>query len=347
MTQTSAHPSTVEETGRVRDPLLDNARLLAVLLVVGQGAIAGLRETVPSGHALYVFVGLFAIPLLVTVSGYLSREFSFSKGKSRELIVKLVVPYVIFETAYALFAWLAGGKDLSITLLTPSIVTWFLMALFFWRLSTPVWQQIRWPLPVSIVFALACYCGPLSYQLDMHRVFGLAPFYVLGLSLRPEHFDRLRQPHVRLAGAFFLIGALLLSFVAKDHLGDGWVAWRDSNDALAASNALGSALHVALYGAGAVLGAAFLAVVPRRRFWFTALGAFAIYGYLLHGFFLKFASYHGLDNAHHLRNAPAMAALFLLAAAFSLLLCSAPVVRLTRWAVQPTMEWAFRNPDQK
>ncbi|WP_460365150.1 acyltransferase family protein [Actinocorallia lasiicapitis] len=330
--------------GSGRDPFFDNVRVLAVMLIAGQGAIAGLRKTVPSGHALWMFVGVFAMPLLIMLSGYLSQEFSFEKRKAQRLITGILVPYLLFEVAYSLFDWHFGGRsELRFSLLDPYGVTWFLMALFFWRLSTPVWQQIRWPLAVSVVFALLCYCGPLSHQLDMHRIFGLTPFYVLGLKLRPEHFALLRSRGARPAGFLILIGGLLLAFPAKDHLGDGWFVWRESNQTLAAGELTGTVLRLALYGAAVILAAAFLAVVPRSRTFFTGLGTTAIFGYLLHWFFVRFAAFQGWDNALHLRSFPAMALLFCAGALFTAVLCTPPIVKATRWAVQPDLTWAFKK----
>ena len=50
---------------------------------------------------------------------------------------------------------------------------------------------------------------------------------------------------------------------------------------------------LALFGCSLVLTACFFAWVPRRRMWFTALGAGTLYGYLLHGFLVKAADYQG------------------------------------------------------
>ena len=52
-------------------------------------------------------------------------------------------------------------------------------------------------------------------------------------------------------------------------------------------------MTLALFGCSLVLVACFLAWVPGRRTWFTALGAGTLYGYLLHGFLVQGARLWG------------------------------------------------------
>jgi fucose 4-O-acetylase-like acetyltransferase len=346
-------PDVAESTpaqGRQHAPHLANAQYLAILLVVSGNLISGLRDAVPAAGAVYLFVNLFHLPVFIILAGYFSRNFSFAKGKARDLITKLALPYVLFEIAYSLLEWQMTGRGrLTISVLDPSYLTWFLLALFAWRLSTPVWQQIRWPLAVAIVISVVSYTGPLSSHLDMHRIFGMTPFFVLGLCLTPEHLAYLRLTWVRIGGALVLVAGLAVSFFAKDHMNDRWLHWRTTNAKLGVSELTGSAVHLGLLVAGAVLAVAFLAVVPRRRTWFTALGTVTIYAYLLHGFVVKLIQYKDLDTEPALENLPGLLLLLVAGAALATLLCSKPVVRATRWAVEPDLRWAFtrlRRPGQ-
>jgi fucose 4-O-acetylase-like acetyltransferase len=352
--QLAPHVPDVAETaptqGRQHAPHLANAQYLAILLVVSGNLISGLRDTVPAAGAAYLFVNLFHMPVFIILAGYFSRNFSFSKGKARDLITKLALPYVLFEIAYSLLEWQINGRDhLTISLLDPSYLTWFLLALFAWRLSTPVWQQIRWPLAVAVVVSVLSYTGPLSSQLDMHRVFGMTPFFVLGLCLTPERLAYLRLTWVRIGGALVLAAGLAASFVAKDHMNDRWLHWRTTNADLGVSELTGSAVHLGLLLAGAILAAAFLAVVPRRKTWFTSLGTATIYAYLLHGFVVKLIQYKDLDTESALQSLPGLLLLLVAGAALATILCSKPVVRTMRWAVEPNLRWAFthlRRPGQ-
>jgi fucose 4-O-acetylase-like acetyltransferase len=93
-----------------------------------------------------------------------------------------------------------------------------------------------------------------------------------------------------------------------------------------------------------LLTAGFLAWVPRRKTWFTVLGAGTLCGYLLHGFLIKGALFAGLFDRYGWLSDPAGEVLLtILAAALVTLLCTPPVRRLFRFATEPAMEWAFRQ----
>jgi fucose 4-O-acetylase-like acetyltransferase len=331
-------------TASARDPLLDNAKYLAIILVVCGHLIENLRD-VPAAHALYFFVYLFHMPLFIVISGYLSRNFTFSAGKARKLISGLAVPYVIFETAYSLPRLFLYGK-LEISLLDPYYLTWFLMSLFLWRLSTPVWQQLRWPLAVAVGLALLSGTSSLPDELSMNRTFGLLPFYVLGLMIKPEHLDMLRQRWARVAGAAVLVIGLGIAFAVHTKVPTEWIRWREANHAIGVDDLTGSLIRLALLAVGALLVAAFIAITPRRRVWFTGLGAATMYAYLLHGFVVK-----GVERFHgRLDNPLGVALVVVFGVVLATVLCTPPVRKITKWAIEPNISWAFtklRRPESR
>jgi fucose 4-O-acetylase-like acetyltransferase len=332
-----------------RDPFFDNAKFLAILLVVIGHSLA-YRMEVPAAKGLYLFIYMFHMPLFIVVTGYFSRNWTFSGGKARKVITNLGVPYLVFETAYSLYDTVVGGNGLNISLLDPYFLTWFLCALFFWRLSTPVWQQIRWPLAVAVGFSLLSYMSDLGDTFDIHRVIGLLPFYVLGLMLRPEHFELLKRPAARLAGAFTLASGLLVAYLVMDHMTRSWLYWKDPHSELGVGNLTGTLVRLGMLVCGTVLVAAFLAIVPRHRTWFTHLGATTLYAYLLHGFVTRLLGFTDWWDAPWLDTVPGLIAVIIGAAAVGTFLCSKPVVRTMSWALEPKMTFAFtplRKPGRK
>jgi fucose 4-O-acetylase-like acetyltransferase len=332
----SAESPVVTRPATLRDPFFDNAKFLAIVLVVSGHLIEDLRD-VAAAHAVYFFVYLFHMPLFIVLGGYLSRNFTFGSGKARKLISALAVPYVIFEIAYNVpRAFVNGTFELS--LLKPYYLTWFLMSLFLWRLSTPVWQQLRWPLAVAVGLSVLSGMSNLPSELSMNRTLGLLPFYVLGLMLRPEHFDLLRHRWARTAGAATLAVGLIAAFLTHTSVPTEWIRWRQANAAIGVDDLTGSAIRLGLLAAGAVLVLAFLAVTPSRRTWYSGLGTATMYAYLLHGLLVKVAERLYGDWAHTL---PGVAAVALLGAGVAALLCTPPVRTLFHWAVEPRMSWAF------
>jgi fucose 4-O-acetylase-like acetyltransferase len=326
---------------RERDPFFDNAKFFAILLVVAGHSIENLRD-VRFAHAAYLFVYTFHMPVFIVITGYFSRRFTFSGGKARKLLTNLGVPYVVFETAYSTYHWAVGHAKFEISLLDPYYLTWFLLALFAWRLSTPVWQQIRWPITVAVAISLLSGMNQLSGTLEMNRVFGLVPFYVLGLFLKPEHFELVKRRSARVIGAVVLaLGFAFTYLVADRRMSTEWVYWRSGNPTLHVNNLVGTGMRVGLLVAATVLVAAFLTQVPRKQRWFTSLGSATLYAYLLHGFATKLADYYGWYDADVLHTVPGVLAVGAAGALLATLLCTPPVRWAMRWALEPNMTWAF------
>ncbi|GAA4128968.1 acyltransferase family protein [Actinomadura keratinilytica] len=323
-----------------RDPFFDNAKFLAILLVVIGHSIAGLMD-VPLAKALYFLIYMFHMPLFIVITGYFSRNWSASPGKARKLITNVGVPYVVFETAYSTYDWLVGRNDLEISLLNPYYLTWFLCALFMWRLSTPVWQQIRWPLAVAVGFSLMSYMSPMGGTFDIHRVIGLLPFYVLGLMLRPEHFEIVKRPMSRVLGAAILAGGFGVAYLAMDHMSRKWLYWKDPHVKLGVDNVTGTVMRLAMFACAVTLVFAFLSLVPRRRTWFTGLGAYTLYTYLLHGFYTRLLSFLGWWDLDWMNTTPGVLVVIAVALVVGTVLCTKPVVRCMSWALEPKMTWAF------
>ncbi|MER5515669.1 acyltransferase family protein [Streptomyces sp. NPDC002763] len=330
-------------TGR-RDAYFDNAKYLAIVLVAVGHAWEPLRSDSRTVTALYTFVYAFHMPAFIIISGYFSRGFDASPARVKRLVTGVAVPYVVFEVAYTLFTrWSDHAPDREISLLDPLYLTWFLAALFIWRLTTPIWRLLRWPLPLALAVAVLASLTPsIGSDLDLQRALQFLPYFVLGLCLRPEHFSLLRRWSVRLWAVPAALCALAVAYWSVPHLGYRWFFHRDSAEQLGVPAWYGPVMTLATFGCSLVLVACFLAWVPGRRTWFTALGAGTLYGYLLHGFVAQSAKpAHWYDPAW--MHGPLGAVTATLVAAVTVtLLCTPPVRRVFRFVMEPHMEWAFR-----
>jgi len=119
------------------------------------------------------------------------------------------------------------------------------------------------------------------------------------------------------------------------------VYWRHGNDYLGVSELTGTLMRMGMLTASLVLSAAFLALVPARRTWYSGLGAATLYAYLLHGFPVKLAEYEGWYSASWLHGPAGIALVSAIAVLLTLALTTRPVRRIMRWAVEPTLSWAF------
>ena len=157
----------------VRDPWFDNAKMALVTLVVIGHAIILLPATAFNEH-LYDFLYAWHVPAFVLVTGYLSRSFTWERRRLYQLVRTVVVPYVVFECAIALFRIHVGGEQLEDLFKDPHWPMWYLAALFCWRMLTPILTRLPAALPVAVVVSLVAglYAGD---TLDLARVLGLLP----------------------------------------------------------------------------------------------------------------------------------------------------------------------------
>lgn len=328
-----------------RDPFIDNAKFLAIGLVA-VGHFIGPLLDVRLGAAAFVTIFTFHMPAFVFIAGYLSRNFTGTPSQARRVVTTIVVPYLVFEVAYEVF--LSAMKDNSVKLdvLDPSYAMWFLCALLFWRLSAPVWRAFKPPVAVAAAVAVSLVSAamPLPGVLDLHRILGFLPFFVLGLVLPLErYFDFVRSNRTRMLGALGLAGMFLGTFAFYPHA-TRWLYYSHSYAELGVSTLHGLANRSTMLLIGCVMTTAFLAVVPRGRTWFTALGAGTLYVYLLHRFLVKAGTAGGLyEDWTWLHSSLGVLAVAAFAAAATVVLASAPVRTAFRPLVEPRLDFLFQR----
>ena len=281
--------------GRVgRDPWFDNAKILLVTLVV----VGHSWTLLPSGRfhsSAYDFLYLWHVPAFVMVTGYLSRRFTWSRRDLRRLLTTVVVPYLVFEGLLALFRVTVGGEQLEQVWIDPHWPMWYLAVLFLWRLVTPVLRRLRSALPLSVAVSLAGgWVGIEAFDID--RAVGLLPFFTLGVLAEQRHLDALRSHRGRVLGLAALGVALVTAYALGGRIGNEWLYYRTSYAALGHVWLTGPLVRLGLLAAGTTLALSFLALVPTRRTWLSALGPASLVVYLCHGFVVLAAEYAGFED---------------------------------------------------
>ncbi|GAA4799052.1 acyltransferase family protein [Streptomyces ziwulingensis] len=345
--RTSAASAGTVRAGQ-RDSFFDNAKYLAIVLVAVGHAWEPLRDGSRAVTALYTLVYAFHMPAFIVISGYFSRNFDASPARIKRLVTGVVIPYVVFETAYTFFTrWTDGEPDRPVSLLDPLYLTWFLAALFVWRLTTPIWKSVRWPLPVALAVAMLATLSPdIGDDLDLQRALQFLPYFVLGLCLKPEHFRLVRRRAVRLAAVPVFLGALAFAYWIAPWFRYSWFMHRAAAEQLGVPGWYGPPMTLAVFGCSLVLVACFLSWVPGRRMWFTTLGAGTLYGYLLHGFLVQLANKYHWSHADWAGRPLGEVAVTVVAAAVVTALCTAPVRRVFRCVMEPRLDRALRCQDR-
>ncbi|MBT2423339.1 acyltransferase family protein [Streptomyces sp. ISL-22] len=332
-----------------RVPFFDNAKYLAILLVAAGHAWEPLREGSRAVTALYMLVYAFHMPVFIVLCGYFSRDWHASTERLARLVRGVAVPYVVFELAYTLFVrWAGDGPDRPVSLLDPLYLIWFLAALFLWRLTSPLWRLLRWPLPFALAIAMLATLSPsIGNDLGLQRVLQFLPYFVLGLLLRPEHFRLVRRRAARVLALPVWAGALAVAYWAVPRMNYAWFFHSESAEALAAPAWYGPLMTLVTFGCSTVLVVCFLAWVPGRRTWCTVLGAGTLYGFLLHGFVAQGAKYLGWYDPAWIRRPLGEITLTLVAAAVMTALCTPAVQRVFGWVTHPRMAYALHGREHR
>ena len=278
-----------------RDPWFDNAKMaLVTLVVIGHSWTLLPADDAPStaGSTTSSTPGTSRRSCIVT--GYLSKSFEYTRARMWNLVTTVAVPYVIFEGVYALFRHEVGGVDFERLWANPHWPMWYLSAMFFWRLMTPIFK--RMPGKVVVAVAISLLAGLYANDiLDNARIFGLLPFFVLG----PEDARRPLEPapHAGARGGTAsrcCSGCFVLARFSGELDRDRVVLLphplrrprpeqpaRHHHPDVAAARGAGRLLRV-------------LRCRPaRRKTWFTALGGATLVVYLFHGFVILGAEFAG------------------------------------------------------
>ena len=328
-TQAAAAPT------KGRDPWLDNAKMALVLLVVVGHAWTLLPRNGVNDQ-LYDFLYAWHVPAFVLVTGYLSRSFTWAPHRMWQLVRTVVVPYVLFECVLALFRIYVGGEQLQDLFRDPHWPMWYLSALFFWRLLTPIFTRLPPAVAIGVAVATSLVAGLYAGDtLDLARVLGLLPFFVLGLTATKERLERLREPWVRNVALLVFLAIAVAATWTDTWAQTEWLYYRSQYGELDVGDGRAILTRGVLLVVGTVGALSFLALVPRVSGWFTRMGAATLVVYLFHGFVIKSAEYAGYPGwpADHV--AVSLVVTSLVAAGLALLLAWPPVAKVLNHAVDP------------
>jgi fucose 4-O-acetylase-like acetyltransferase len=337
-----------------RAPLWDNARFVAITLVIMGHATLKLISKSDDAYSLYLFIYLFHIPVFVAVSGYFAKPGLPTVTDVKKLFSYLVVPYVIFETIWSVIHWGISGK-FTLDYTTAWWTLWFLIALVLWRLALPYLVVLRFPMTISIVLAVGSgYLASIDDRLSLARAVALMPFFVFGWKLKQWKLaDRwlalpTRSVWTWRAGAILVFAATAaVTFFGIDTWREllirRFLLYDEQYGSFGYDQWWAGAVRLGFIGFGMVLCLAFLILMPRRNTWVSAFGQATLYIYLLHSFVLYPIRQSGiLDGTKPLW---VLGAMVLLSIALPFALASPPVKKIFRPVIEPNVGWLFRRKE--
>lgn len=166
-----------------RDSGFDNIKCMLILLVV----IGHLLEIcqVPGGDRVYRIIYLFHMPMFMFITGFFTKQ-----QPALADIIRQCVTYVVFQTAYILFARLVLNQNTVFQYTKPYWHLWYLLAVLFYTVLIPLYRtdsgrKQMAALIVTFVLALVIgYDSSVGYNMSLSRFFVFQPFFLMGLYFR-------------------------------------------------------------------------------------------------------------------------------------------------------------------
>lgn len=332
-----------EKVQKKRDPWLDNARLIAAVLIVVMHFSAGLRPHSDGVAYLYYATWPMRVPLYVLVAGYFSSDAPMGGRRAIALLRNILFVYLAFHVIAAVQTGLIKGSW-NFDVARPSFALWFLLALFFWRVTLPLLVHLRFLLPISIVVALiAGFMPTIGPAFTASRALGFWPIFIVGWKIKQYGIHNLLdRAWVKILGAVTMVAIFVGVYALYPIISSRPINMRRGYqgsfvEQIGDAGFRAGILVVSLAGALALL-----AVLPRRKIWLVSyLGTGSLYIYLLHPLVLR--QLKTVDYLGWVDSRADLVIFFLLVIALALALGSKPVRFATRWLVQPRYNWIFRK----
>ncbi|MBQ2369896.1 MAG: acyltransferase family protein [Peptococcaceae bacterium] len=282
----------------------DNIKFILIFLVV-LGHLLEVSSPFPGKDVLYKLIYSCHMPVFIFISGF------FAKFHSSKIVFHQIYPYVLFQGLYIAFHYIVlypnadGSVPWQFT--TPYWLLWYLMAMIFYYMLTPLLnQQKLWQCAIVVVLCgilsiLAGYENEIGVFLTLSRFFVYLPYFVLGYyigrhkAVLSTFWETVSVKNV-LAGLVSIalmaiaVYVLLQDTAIKSHMMFGSYSY--------ASGWYNASIRLQLLWIGMSWVMFFLfTLVPILRFKIpivSTIGKNTLPVFLLHGFFMRYARAEGL-----------------------------------------------------
>lgn len=282
-----------------RDSFYDNARVGLIFLVVFGHLLQPYIGLSTGTQSLYTLIYTFHMPAFILISGF------FAKGSAepkyiKNLIKKLLLPYLIFQLIYTGYYYLIGKSNYQNDLFDPQWSLWFLLSLFSWHLLLILFKKMPAYISISIAITVGLligYMDDIGSAFSLSRTFAFFPFFLTGYFLTKKQLTFLKKPIMRMMTFFIIVTMAVLIYKLPD-FNSGWLLASKSYSHLGLPNA-GVLARFLVYFTSSLMVMSFFSWVPSKKFSFTYIGERTLYIYLLHGFIIQYMRNAELLNLTH------------------------------------------------
>lgn len=174
---------TVSEAIHMRNYGFDNLRLVLIFCVIF-GHLLEICPFFESRYFLYCVIYSFHMPVLIFLFGY------FAKFDPKRIIVKFIIPYLLFQTIYITYSNNVLNTTLPLQYTTPYWLLWYLLVCIFYQIMIPFFDTDKKKMQVlhlilTIILALLVgYDNTIGYTVSLSRFFVFLPWFILGYYYR-------------------------------------------------------------------------------------------------------------------------------------------------------------------
>lgn len=163
-------------SGDQREYLFDNYKVLLILLVVIGHFIEPSNDQNSFLYELKWGIVAFHMPAFIFISGYFSKRIPSLK----KMLCGLVIPYFVYEILYYLLYTFVLDKETGFYFARPKFSLWYLMALFAWRLFSPLVEKIPGCMILSVIAGILIGFTDFGNFLSIPRILFFFPFFLAG-----------------------------------------------------------------------------------------------------------------------------------------------------------------------
>ncbi|WP_394899681.1 acyltransferase family protein, partial [Clostridium tertium] len=229
---------------------------------------------------LYIFIYIFHMPLFIFISGYLSKNFYKMKRKA---IRNLLIPYIIFNMIWYTAVYI-GTRRAMFSVLYPGWTLWYLLSLFFWRITLKYLIKFKHILLLSFIAGVLVGLIPsIGSILSISRTIVFLPFFLLGYYTTEEHLEKIKSFKSEYAITGILVFLLVAIYIVKNDLFNYKFLYNSySYNALEVSLFEGTIFRIFLYFGAIIFSICVINLVPRKEQFFSKIGKATMNIYVFH-----------------------------------------------------------------
>lgn len=270
----------MENSLKKRNYLLDNLKVILIFSVVFGHTIEYYINQNDVLRGIYMYIYVFHMPLFIYISGYLSKKSSKSTTK---IISSLLIPYVFFNIVWYTSVYFVTGQNM-FSLIYPGWTLWYLISLFFWRISLKYLIKIKYIIPISFILGLLIGLDKSGENiLSLSRTIVFLPFFLLGYYTKDEDLEKMSSFNKIISIAIFILFMIIAFYIAKYEVVDYKFLY--NSHAYYTNNLTvkqGLIFRSVLYVCSILLSLSVISLVPSKKVFYSKYGKNTMNIYVFH-----------------------------------------------------------------